>query len=175
MIIDNKPKVPTIPDPPQGVPPLEEVQGDPRGGDGGGGGVTRDGTKRGSRRIQERRMLGAWKEEQRGQEEFKRGSRRSQSWIGQARNAAKKEDIWRMNRDGTWRRLQLAKSGPCKSSNDKSEDLLKVTESFFDPSTKDNPEHFTSFIIRSQQGNPLSLLTDKSSYPKCFIFRCRPS
>ena len=142
---------PTIPDLPLGVPP-SEVQGDPCGGDGGGGGQ-RDGTRRGmSRRRPEMR---ARKEEQRG--------------TGHARYAAEEPFIWKINRDGTWRRLRISPASdalasikigtwrPWEDPDGASSDIFRTTVSIADPANNNHPVHFSSTDIRmksrSQRGN----------------------
>ena len=89
-------KEPRIPDLPLGEPP-SEVQGDLCCGDGGGGGQRkiRNGSRRGvSRSTAERRRMGARKEEQRG--------------TRHTHYAAEEPFTWKMNRDGTWRRLEFS-------------------------------------------------------------------
>ena len=184
-------KEPMIPDLPLGAPP-REVQGDPRGRDGGGGGQRklREGTRRGSRGSMERRTLGARTEERRGsrrsmersqlRDGTRRGSRRSmerrklrdrrtEGRTGHARNAAEEPVIWRMNRDGTWRRfvnpssskpLSSVKVGhwrPWDERGDAGSDTVQTIVSIADPRNDNHPVYYTSTDIRqktkSQKGN----------------------
>ena len=140
-------KEPMIPDPPLGAPPLQEVQGDPRGGDGGGGGGrwTRDGTERGFRRNKERRKLGASGQDQ----------------TGHARYAAEKP-IWKMNKvDGTWRRcdhssvsealasVKLRSERPWEDQSDG--DSVLTIVSIADPSNYNHPVHYPTDIQKKSR------------------------
>ena len=160
MTTIDKPKVPKIPEPPLGV--SREILGDPSGGDGGGG---------------EESMLGARTEERRGETRRKTARRmRDERRTGHARHAAEEPEEWRRNtRDRTWRRssgepqpgpVSLAQAGLWRPwvAQDGTEEPRQTIVSIFDPSTKDNPEYFTTTIIRSKEGDPLLIF-------KSFILR----
>ena len=109
---------------------------------------------RGSRSTSVRRM-GARKEEQRG--------------TGHVRYAAEEPFIWKMNRDGTWRRLRNSPKSdalasikigtwrPWEDPDGASSDILQTTVSIADPANNNHPVYFSSTDIRtksrSQRGN----------------------
>ena len=108
---------PTIPDLLPGVPRDAEVQGDPGGREGGGGGKRqmREGTGRGSRRNVERRRMGAgWdtEESRRNVERRRMGAGRdteeSRRNVVRRRMGAGRDteelSVYRKSRDGIWRR-----------------------------------------------------------------------
>ena len=90
---------PTIPDLLPGVPRDAEVQGDPGGREGGGGGKRqmREGTGRGSRRNVERRRMGAGRDT----EESRRNVVRRRMGAGRD---TEELSVYRKSRDGIWRR-----------------------------------------------------------------------
>ena len=93
MTIDMpKTMEPMIPDLPPGVPRDAEVQGDPGGREGGGGGrrKMRAGTEGGPRTL-ERRRMGAGRDTERRRK------------VG-GRDTAEEPIVWRKNSDGIWRR-----------------------------------------------------------------------
>ena len=126
MTIDMpKTTEPKIPDLLPGVPRDAEVQGDPGCGEGGGGGRSTDGTRRGSTRsMWERRRRGTrrgsrsrWERSMDGSRRGSRsrwersmdGARRgSRSNAERSRRMARRDTeeptVWRRSRDGIWRR-----------------------------------------------------------------------
>ena len=165
MTID-KPMEPRIPEPPLGVSREIEMLGDPCGGDGGGSGrrKIREGTRRGSRSMWERRRDGT-----------RRGSRSRSMWerrrdcrrggrTGHARYAAEEPEVWRRNpRDGTWRRscgvpqpepVSSAQGGLWRpwEAQEETEETVSIIVSVADPDNHNHPEHFpsTDFRTRSQ-------------------------
>ena len=110
MTTIDKPMVPKIPDPPLGV--SREILGDPCGGDGGGGeegmlGAWKEDRRGESRSKKARGQLGAWKEDRRGEprSNMARGRRMGDRDSGHAHHAAEEPVVWKRNpSDGTWRR-----------------------------------------------------------------------
>ena len=179
MTIDMpKTTEPKIPDLLPGVPRDAEVQGDPGCGEGGGGGRSTDGTRRGSTRsMWERRRRGTrrgsrsmW---ERSRDGTRRGSRsmwerrrdcRRGGRTGHARYAAEEPEVWRRNtRDGTWRRSGgVPQPGPVTSAQgglwrpweaqEETEEIVSIIVSVADPDNHNHPEHFpsTDFRTRSQ-------------------------
>ena len=159
MTIDHKPTEPKIPEPPLGV--SREILGDPSGGDGGGGG--------------QNRMLGARKEEQRGESRRSKGRRKLGAWTGgrrgsrsitertgHARYAAEEPLVYRKNpRDGTWRRsggvlqpgpVSLAQSGQWRPwvDQEEAEERVQTVVSIANPSDNNHPVYYTSTDIRER-------------------------
>ena len=112
--------------------------------------------------------MGAWKEEQGGEsrrsaEKRQMRDRKNESRTGHARYAAEEHVEWKMNSDGTWRRLRYpltseplasVKVGTWRPWEEETVDSsFQTIVSIFDPSTKNNPEYFTSTNTRSEQGS----------------------